>query len=114
MRLQPKIIEDRLSVLARFARFFSGIAEFGTALDAIYFVFALFVGLGFLGYLGFVWLSHLLHSGQFLVAGIVGIVIITISLAAILRSYLAITLALGVAAVCGLAFLSGAGHVFLP
>lgn len=114
VRVRPKRIEDRPSVLVRIASFFSGIAEFGTGFDAIYFVFSLFIGLGFLGYLVFVWVSHFLHNGQFLVGGIVGIVIIAISLAAILRSYIALTLALGAATVCGVAFLSGASHVFLP
>ncbi|AZN37168.1 hypothetical protein [Iodobacter ciconiae] len=114
MRVQSKIIEDRPSVLARIARFFLGIVEFCTVLDDVYFVFSLLAGLGFLGYLGFVWLSRFLHNGQFFAAAIVGMIIITISLATILRPYLAITLALGVAAVCGVALFSGTGYVFLP
>ena len=114
MRLQPQAIKKRLSVSERIGRFFSGIADFSVALEAIGVVFSLLIGLGVLGFVGFSWLSHFLQSGHFLLAGLVALVLIPISLAAFARSYTAIAVLLGAAAICGVAFLSGAGNLLLP
>lgn len=114
LRLQPESIENRRTVSERIGRIFSGIADLGVGIEAIGFSLTLLFGLCFLGYGWIIWLLHFFHNGQFLVAGLVGVFFITISLAAIARSYLAIAIVLGTAAVCGVAFLSGASTALLP
>lgn len=114
MRLQPQSIKNRLSVSERIGRFLSGIADFGVALEAFGFVFSLVLGVVVLGFVGIAWLSHFFQSGQFLLAGTVGLVLVTVSIAAFARSYTAIAILLGAAAICGVSVISGAGNALLP
>jgi hypothetical protein len=114
VRLQPTSLENRFTLSERFSRLLGTIVEFNNGIEAIGFLVVLLLGLGLSGYVLVSWLFFFLRNGQFLLAGFMGIASAFVYLAAIARSYLAVAVVLGTAAICGVVFLSGAGYALLP